>query len=112
MDAGAVASRVSEARPLLTLTTTGASDPCNSGRNACRTRTVPKTFVSNVFRINSAVTSAGPITTLLSRYERLKSKSSSPCALTIWKRSRAGTLTVSVIARCTQSPIALRSAGE
>ncbi len=34
------ASRVSEARPLLTLTTTGAADRCSSGRKAWVTRTV------------------------------------------------------------------------
>jgi len=46
------------------LTTTGAADRCNSGRNALVTRTVPKTLVSNVFRITSIVSSAGPITPL------------------------------------------------
>ena len=53
-----VVRRVSEARPLLTLTTTGAADRCSSGKKAWVTRTTPKTFVSNTDRMSSAVTSA------------------------------------------------------
>ena len=36
----------SEPRPLLTMTMTGASLAASNGRNACVTRTAPKTFVS------------------------------------------------------------------
>ncbi len=44
-------------RPLATLTTTPLSDPRSSRRNAGRTRTGPKTFVSYTSRRSSAVTS-------------------------------------------------------
>jgi hypothetical protein len=49
---------VNDASPLERLTMTGAADFCSSGRKARVTRTRPKTLVSKVARIESAVSSA------------------------------------------------------
>ncbi len=57
-----VVIRAIEPSPLLTFTMTGAADRSSSGRNACVTRTTPKTFVSKIARIASQVSSPAPNT--------------------------------------------------